>query len=77
MTDSTDSIDFNRALLYGMGEAERDAWLHCMQVALDKNDYPEALKRDLCSSCIGVLNHKTHFRSVSNTLINDRNRLIR
>jgi len=27
-----------------VGEAERDAWLHCMRVALDKNDYPKVFK---------------------------------
>ena len=27
-----------------VGEAERDAWLQCMQVALDKNDYPQDFK---------------------------------
>jgi len=27
-----------------VGEAERDAWLQCMRVALDKNDYPPDFK---------------------------------
>ncbi|MEA3404666.1 MAG: group II truncated hemoglobin [Pseudomonadota bacterium] len=27
-----------------VGEAERDAWLQCMQVALDKGDFPQDFK---------------------------------
>ena len=29
---------------FKVGESERDAWLLCMQFALDKNDYPQAFK---------------------------------